>query len=117
MATKRLPEVLSKEEQDRLLSVPNPRYFSGERNRLLIRLMLDLGLRLAEACAVQWKDIDLNSGKLHVREGKGRKDRILWAGESTFEALRHWRERQAGEVGKAPTHLFTTLEGKPVQHR
>ncbi|MGB9757930.1 MAG: tyrosine-type recombinase/integrase [Candidatus Bipolaricaulaceae bacterium] len=34
-----------------------------------------------------------------------------------MEALRHWRERQAQVVGKAPAHVFTTLEGRPLQPR
>jgi len=117
MARKRLPEVLSSDEQERLLNVPNPRYFSGERNKLLIRLMLDTGLRLAESCALQWRDLDLNTGKLHVKQGKGAKDRILWLGEDVLAALQGWRERQARDVAEAPNHVFTTLEGKPLQHR
>ena len=47
----------------RLLAQPNPRYLSGCRNRVMLRLMLDTGLRLSEGINLQWKAIDLNSGK------------------------------------------------------
>jgi len=61
-----------------LLSQPNPRYPTGERNRLMMRLMLDAGLRVSEALALRWEHLDLMSGKLMIREGKGAKDE--WPG-------------------------------------
>ena len=49
---KRLPVTLSDEEQAALLAQPNRRYPTEERNHLLIRLMLDTGVRLTEAAAL-----------------------------------------------------------------
>jgi integrase len=43
-----------------------------------MRLMLKAGLRASEATALRPEHIDLMSGKLTVREGKGAKDRTLW---------------------------------------
>lgn len=117
MARLRIPEVLTPTEQAALLAQPNPRYPTGERNRLLMRTMLNAGLRLSEAINLKWVDLDLMTGKLHVKRGKGGKDRILWLGEEDLEFLRHWRERQAQVVGHAPEHVFTTLNGKPLQPR
>jgi len=111
---RKLPEVLTAGEQRTLLSQPNPRYPTGERNRLLMRLMLDAGLRVAEALALRWEHIDLMSGMLMVREGKGAKDRTLWLGEDNLELLRHWRERQTKDVEGRPEHVFTTLKGGPL---
>ena len=113
----RIPEVLTESEQTALLAQPNPRYPTGARNKTMIQLMLDTGLRLAEACNLRWKDIDLNTGKLMVRQGKGAKDRTLWIGEEDLESLRTWRERQAKDVTGNPAHIFTTLAGKPVSRR
>jgi len=79
--------------------------------------MLDTGLRLSEAIHLKWRHVNLMTGQLLVREGKGHKDRVLWLGEPDLEALRHWRERQAQVVGHAPEWVFTTLEGKPLQPR
>jgi len=79
--------------------------------------MLDTGLRLSEACSLKWNDIDLNTGKLMVRQGKGHKDRSLWIGEEDLELLRTWRERQAKDVTGNPAHIFTTLAGKEVSPR
>jgi site-specific recombinase XerC len=43
-------------------------------------------------------DIELNTGKLMVRQGKGAKDRSLWIGDADLRLLRKWRKRQAEEV-------------------
>lgn len=112
-----IPEVLTEVEQEALLAQPNPRYPTGERNRTLLRLMLDTGLRLAEATALQWRDIDLTTGKLVVRQGKGAKDRALWLGEIDLEMLRSWRDRQARDMAGDHERVFTTLEGQPVSPR
>jgi len=114
---RKIPEVLTPEEQDLLLRQPNPRYPTGERNRLMLRVMLDSGLRLAEASALRWRDVDLNTGKLMVRQGKGAKDRTLWLGDEDLRLLQHWRDRQSDAVGHAPEHIFTTMKGKPVSSR
>jgi len=71
---KKLPTVLTEDEQARLLGQPNPRYPTGERNRTMLNLMLNTGLRLAEVTALKWRDLDLTTGKLMVRQGKGAKE-------------------------------------------
>ena len=113
----RIPEVLTETDQEALLAQPNLRYPTGARNKTMIQLMLDTGLRLSEACNLKWNDIDLNTGKLMVRQGKGAKDRSLWIGVEDLELLRTWRERQAKDVTGNPAHVFTTLAGKAVSPR
>jgi integrase/recombinase XerD len=71
----RLPEVLTQEEQEALLGQPNAKNLIGLRNLCLLRLMLNTGLRAAEVLNIKTRDIDWNTGKLMVRQGKGKKDR------------------------------------------
>ena len=78
---RKIPEVLTATEQEMIVAQPNPRYLTGHRNRVMLRVMLDTGLRLSEAIELRWKDLDLNSGRVMVRQGKGAKDRTLWTGE------------------------------------
>lgn len=113
----RIPEVLTETEQEALLAQPNPRYPTGERNRALLRLMLDTGLRLSEVTALRWRDIDLITGKLMVRQGKGSKDRTLWITDEDLEMLRSWRERQARAVPGEHEFIFTTLAGTGISSR
>lgn len=117
MAKRKIPEILTEEEQKKLIDQFNDRYPTSHRNKMMIQLMLDTGLRLAEACSLRWKDINLTSGKLMVREGKGAKDRTLWIGENRLEALRDWKERQADWLGASPDYVFTTRKGDPLKHR
>ena len=70
---KKLPTVLTEDEQELLLEQANPRYPTGERNQTMLRLMLNTGLRLAEVTALKWRDVDLTTGKLMVRQGMGSK--------------------------------------------
>lgn len=56
---KKLPTVLTEDEQERLLEQPNARYPTGECNGVMLNLMLNTGLRLAEVTALKWRDVDL----------------------------------------------------------
>jgi integrase/recombinase XerD len=74
---KRLPEVLTDNEQVRLLEQPNPKCKTGLRNLCMIRIMLNIGLRASEVIFLKVKDVEWMSGKVYVRQGKGNKDRVL----------------------------------------
>ncbi len=116
---KKIPDILSLDEQERLLDQFNLRYITSQRNQTMIQLLLNTGLRLAELTNLKWNDIDLMTGQLKVVEGKGLKDRILWLNEETLSMLGKWKQRQFKEWGKS--HLvFTTrtlrpLDGKAVR--
>jgi len=99
------------------LDQPNPRYPTGQRNHLILKIMLDTGLRASEATNLKWNHIDLMSGKLMVREGKGSKDRSLWLSEDDLGLLQEWKKRQADEIDKKCSYIFTTLNGDPIQNR
>lgn len=115
-APKRIPVTLTEAEQQSLLAQPNPRYPTRERDQLLLRRMLDTGLRLVEATALEWIHIDLLTRKLLVEQGKGAKDRVLWVGDDLLRSLSGWRQRQMAACRMVLTHVFTT-EGRRLQHR
>ena len=60
-------------------STTQPRYPTGERKQTMLNLMLNTGPALAEVTTLKWRDVDLTTGKLMVRQGKGakREDRTL----------------------------------------
>lgn len=107
MSSKKIPEFLTKEEQNTLINVFNIRYFSSHRNKMMIQLFLATGLRLSEMLNLKWQHINLLTGQLKVVEGKGSKDRILWLGENTIDELHKWKERQVEKLGKCE-YVFTT---------
>ncbi len=115
-----IPDVLDDCEQVRLLDQFNLRYITPHRNRTMIMLLLNTGLRLAEMTHLKWRDVNLTSGQLKVVEGKGLKDRILYIDEHMLDELRVWRERQLEGWGETP-YIFTTrtlnlLDGKAVRN-
>ena len=90
---RRLPQVLTRNEARALLATPNRYYPTGQRDLCMIKLMLNAGLRASEVLSLRWHDIDLHTGRLTVRAGKGNKDRQVWVGESTLDLMRAWRGR------------------------
>jgi site-specific recombinase XerD len=109
----KLPKILTEAETGRLLAQPNQRYFGPHRDYLFMRLMLKAGLRASEAAALRPEHLDLISGKLTVREGKGAKDRTLWVGEEMLDELREWANRRTGEV-ESSRFLLPTRKGTEV---
>jgi site-specific recombinase XerD len=69
---KSLPVVLSREEVKRLLKAPKLL-----KHRILIGLLYGCGLRCFEARNVRLADLDFDRRMLHVRKGKGKKDRYI----------------------------------------
>ena len=119
MAKRKIPEVLTQEEQDQLMAVFNIRYFNSFRNRTMIKLFLASGLRLSEMINLRWRDINLMTGQLKVVEGKGSKDRILWISDSIVEELRIWKDKQSEKLGLC-SFVFTTnsksrLDGRNIR--
>lgn len=106
---RKIPEVLTKEEQKDLLNQPNIRYPTGQRNYTMLKFMLKTGLRLSEVVNLTWNDINLMSGKVMVRQGKGAKDRTLWTSNEVINLLISWKERQFNRLGKSVNPVFSTL--------
>jgi integrase len=65
------------------------------RNRALVSLLVATGMRRAECAALEWRDIDLDNGTVHIRHGKGDKSRdAAIVGDYAIDALREWSEIQ-----------------------
>lgn len=63
---------------------------TAERDRLLILILLDTGIRVSELCRIQYKDIDLNNQSIHIcafETGKKSRDRIVYLGSETMDLL------------------------------
>lgn len=109
---KKLPDILTDQEAKRLIEIPNKRYYTGLRNKAMITLMINTGLRVSEVTNLKTNQVDLNSRSLKVVNGKGHKDRNLIIPEHTAELLKQWnKKRSQGD------YLFNTKEGKQLQVR
>lgn len=79
------------------------------RDRAVILFMVDSGLRRAELIRLNWSDVDMASGAVHVRQGKGKKDRTSVVGAKTRRALLAYRRTLKDATDNAP--LFQTQTG------
>ncbi|MBI3960233.1 MAG: tyrosine-type recombinase/integrase [Chloroflexi bacterium] len=72
------------------------RTFNGDRDRALLMLLLDTGIRHQELTDLALGDVDANSGQVIVRMGKGRKGRAVFIGAKTRRALlAYYRHRES----------------------
>jgi site-specific recombinase XerD len=84
---KHLPTVLSRGEVRRLLD--RLRY---PKHRAIVLLLYAAGLRVGEAVRLRVEDIDSDRRVIHIRNGKGRKDRVVMLAAVALEELRrYWR--------------------------
>lgn len=86
-ASRKIIDVLSDEEIDKLLATLSGNEWLTVRNRLILALMLDSGLRLNEVVTLQASHVYLNDKYLIVT-GKGNKQRTVPFGEFTAATLR-----------------------------
>ena len=64
------------------------------RDRAIVLFLLDTGVRASELCALKVGDIDMATGSVFVRKGKGGKDRMVYLGGKAHRALvRYWNTR------------------------
>jgi len=85
---KRLPVVLSREEVRRVLTATRK-----PRHRTLFRVIYGSGLRIGEALHLKAGDIDRDRRVIHIREGKGSKDRYVPLPEAASGELKAWEGR------------------------
>jgi integrase/recombinase XerD len=72
------------------------RTFAGDRDRALLMLLLDTGIRHQELTDLTVGDVDPNTGQVIVRMGKGRKGRAVFIGAKTRRALiAYYRHRES----------------------
>ena len=83
---KKIPEVLTAKEVDKLLSQPNFRKPKGLRDKAILELMYATGLRVSEAASLSVNNLNLEVGFLRVL-GKARKERIVPLGKKSAHFL------------------------------
>ena len=111
MAKRKLPEILSDQEEKALLGTFNTRYATPLRNRTMIELALSTGMRIADLLNLKWEDIQLDTGRCHIKNGKGGKDRVLFIKPKILSNMID-SSKKAGNALSG--RIFTTRDGKPI---
>ena len=109
---RKLPQVLTRGEIEKLLSQPRGTEPAALRDRALLELMYACGLRASEAIGLELLDVDIDEGVLRAR-GKGSKERVVPIGQAALRALRIYLERGRPALvkGSPEPHLFVNFRG------
>ncbi len=111
---KKLPRaVLNQVHARKLMANPDPATARGKRDRAVLELLYGAALRVGECARLDLRDLDLARGLVHVRQGKGRKDRVVPVVGRAAAALAVYLEQARPELVKDPREpaLFLTSWG------
>jgi integrase/recombinase XerD len=93
---KRLPQVLTRDEVRALFTALPRRGRVAARNRAILALMYRAGLRVSEVCRLRLSDLDGPSLSVHVRRGKGGRDRVVYPDLEAWRILARWLAAHPG---------------------
>lgn len=111
----RLPEVLSTEEIDAILSVIDLSLLEGQRDKAVIELLYSCGLRVTELCNLKMHDLFLEEGFLRV-VGKGNKERLVPISPKAVKELGLWFATRNIILPKAGEEDYVFLSVRRRQH-
>jgi integrase/recombinase XerD len=109
----RLPRgILSESQARRFMAAPFPGSPIAKRDRAILELLYGAGIRLGEAVRADVADLDLRQGLLLVRNGKGKKDRVVPVGGRAALALGTYLAEVRPElVRRLESALFLSRDG------
>ncbi len=111
---KSLPKtILQSEDIETILNQPNIDTVEGTRDRAMMETLYSTGIRRMELVKLTLYDVDTRRGTVMIREGKGKKDRLIPIGERALAWVEKYRSeaRPALVMGKDDVILFLTGQG------
>jgi site-specific recombinase XerD len=113
LVVKRLPQVIDREQWERLARQPSKRAPTGVRNLAVLHAMYFAGLRVSEVCALAPRDLKKQDMTLRVRLGKGKRDRSnLGVPVETWAVFERW-----AAIRPSSRYFFSTLHGNRLSER
>jgi len=121
MNKKKLPVVLTGNEAESLLNQINVKCKTGLRNYCILALQFNTGLRISEVIGkentlnggIRLNDINLTTGEINVKNGKGGRDRNVWINGKVMARLGEWMKIRPESNNDL---LFTTLQGAKIKN-
>ena len=114
---RRLPRnVMTIAEAEKVLSQPNLELAMGVRDRAMLEVLYSTGIRRMELIHLNIYDLDMARGVVMVREGKGKKDRVIPIGARALQ----WIDKYVADVrpdlacGADDGTLFLSTFGQPL---
>ncbi len=115
---KRLPRhVLTTSEVEQVINLPDVETVLGLRDRAILEVLYSTGIRRTELTRLSIYDLDMERGTLMVRQGKGKKDRVVPIGERAMRWCDKYLHEARPELVVDPTDptLFLTRRGGPFR--
>ena len=117
---RRLPRhILSEQEADRVLNVPDTTTELGVRDRAMLETLYSTGMRRMELIGLSVFDLDFERGTVMVRQGKGKRDRMIPIGERALAWILKYRDQVRPQFALADdasnghsATLFLTQQGE-----
>lgn len=86
---KKLPNIFTMEECLSIFKVT-----TNKKHQLMLLIGYGAGLRVSEIASLEWKDILFEEQKIHLKNAKGQKDRMVMLPVSIIQALRQYRNEE-----------------------
>jgi len=113
---KKLPSFVREADMDRLLDeMKEDTSFEGIRDRLIVMMFYETGIRRAELLSLKDADVDLRAMQLKVT-GKRNKQRIVPFGEELKGEVEQYLSARHELLESIPERLFVKKDGKPVSY-
>lgn len=111
----KIPEVLTIEEIDRIISAVDMDKKEGQRNRAILETLYSCGLRVSELCNLKLSDLYFEEGFIKV-EGKGSKQRLVPISPRAIKEIKYWfTDRSQGKIKKEfEDYVFLARWGKNI---
>ena len=113
---RRIADVLTVDEIMALLNVPDVTTDLGIRDRAILETFFSTAIRVSELLNLEPSDVVAERGLVHVRHGKGDKDRLVPIGTSTLDWIEKYRldVRSNLYLDRSDHKLFLTRTGTPL---
>lgn len=112
----RLPEVLSREEMNRILAAPDANTRGGVRDRCVLELLYASGLRVSELCGLKLGDLDMQRGVALVF-GKGGKERVAPMHNFMQKLMTEWLVKWRPMFKPQCDYVFLNRSGKGLSRQ
>lgn len=104
-------QTLSAVTVERVLSLPDTSTAQGLRDRTILEILYSTGIRRAEVSHLRVEDVNFSAGTMFIREGKGRKDRIVPVGDRALSYIKRYLDDARAELTREEGWLFPSRYG------
>ncbi len=112
---RQFPRVLTQEQVSALIRACDRNTWAGIRNRAMVLVFVDCGLRLSELIGLDVGDVNLVGHRIHVRHATGGKERAVYFGSVAGRAIRRWVQARGYAPDSAP--FFPARGGARLDRR